>query len=200
MRSFLENGGWWVVLAPVVLLILLLLGLLLRGTGRLLFGGRRRPGPDPESPWRINLDDCPLPPRPPGDRRLYVYHLPVRVRLVVLAFAGTDVEVEPAAVGAFLDHVVPDMRDQADWDCPRVQVWPRQLSREGFANAFHRRTLRKGADGTPSRWILLAGKVQLGPQTLLVGLGLWTDEPSTIGRLTLEQHQWLDVVRIRRED
>jgi hypothetical protein len=32
---------------------------------------------------------------------------------------------------------------------------------------------------------------------LLLGLGLWTDKPSTLGRITLEPRQWIDVLRFR---
>ena len=46
---------------------------------------------------------------------------------------------------------------------------------------------------------LIAGKVQAGKQPYLLGLGLWADEPNTIGRLTLELHQWLDVLRLRSQ-
>jgi hypothetical protein len=56
------------------------------------------------------------------------------------------------------------------------------------------------ADGIASRWILVAGRTQLGRQPLLVGLALWADEPNLIGRLTLEPYQWLDVLRLRRVD
>jgi hypothetical protein len=30
-----------------------------------------------------------------------------------------------------------------------------------------------------------------------LGFGLWADEPNNLGRLTLQPHQWLDVIRLR---
>jgi hypothetical protein len=37
-------------------------------------------------------------------------------------------------------------------------------------------------------------------QPILLGLGLWADEPNTLGRLNLEPQQWLDVLRLRASE
>src|SRR5437660_1292244 len=84
VRDFLEAGGWWLVLGVLALIVLLLVwGIVDRLFGRLF---RRR------TPWRewdkeLNEDLAGYPPMllPAGSRRLTVYHLPVRLRLVVLA-------------------------------------------------------------------------------------------------------------------
>jgi len=92
--------------------------------------------------------------------------------------------------------VVPGLGAAAQIDRPCVRVWPPQVSQHGFAAAFHRHT-RKAADrGEPSRWVLLAGRAQAGRQPVMVGLGLWADEPTTLDRVNLEPHQWLDVLRL----
>src|SRR5437588_8868311 len=85
VRDFLDGGGLWLVLAVAALLVLLLLWLIVRGLARALFGrhGRATPGWDHEAP--IDLSQMPLPQGSPGPRRLTVYHVPVRPRLVVLA-------------------------------------------------------------------------------------------------------------------
>jgi hypothetical protein len=44
--------------------------------------------------------------------------------------------------------------------------------------------------------VLLAGRAQGGGQALFLGLGLFSDEPTTLGRMNLEPHQWLDVLRL----
>jgi hypothetical protein len=44
---------------------------------------------------------------------------------------------------------------------------------------------------------VVAGRVQLGKQQLLVGLALWADEAQVVERLTLEPHQWRDVLQLK---
>ncbi len=135
--------------------------------------------------------------RPPGVQWLYIYHLPVRLRLVVVAPPGKDAEVDALAVEKLLDAILPGLGAIAANDRPRIRVWPRQLSHQGFLATFHRCTIRGEPEGEPSRWILVVGRAGLGKQPVLLGLGLWAREANTIGRLTLEPHQWLDVLRLR---
>ena len=195
VRNWLDVEVWWLIFLAVGLLLLLLLGLLLRGLWRSLF--RRSTARDWERELREDLDACPLPTRPHGDRILYAYHLPVRLRLVIVAMPGKEKDVDATAVEKLLDRVVPGLGEMAARDRPRIRVWPQQLSHHGFIAAFHRCTPKHEPDGEPSRWLLLAGRALLGRQPLLLGLGLWSDEPSTIGRVNLEPQQWLDVLRLR---
>jgi hypothetical protein len=48
--------------------------------------------------------------------------------------------------------------------------------------------------------VLLAGRAQLGKHPVMLGLGLWADEPNTIDRVNVEDHQWLDVLRLREAE
>ena len=43
----------------------------------------------------------------------------------------------------------------------------------------------------------MGGRAKVGGQPVLLGLGLWAERPNDVGRLTLEPHQWLDVLRLR---
>jgi hypothetical protein len=185
----------WAVAAAGGLLVLLLLVLLLRALWRALFRRKARPG-EWDRELDIVLDECPLPVKPPGERRLTLYHLPVRVRLVVLAPVGKEGAVDATAVEQLLDRVIPGLGGVATTDRPRVRVWPAQMSHHGFSAAFHRHTPKAAQRGEPSRWVLVAGRAQVGRQAVMIGLGLWADEPNTIDRVTLEPHQWLDVLRL----
>ncbi len=200
LQQYLPDG---VPVLPVAggaaLLVLLLLLVLLRGGWRLLFGRRRR-AEHWDSELDVDLDECPLPTRPPGDRRLTVYHLPARLRLVVVAGAGREGDVDATAVEKLLERVLPGLGALAANDRPLIRVWPAQVSRHGFAAAFHRHTPKAAARGEPSRWILVAGRAPVGRHGILLGLGLWADEPNTIDRLTLEGHQWLDVIRLKENE
>ena len=120
-----------------------------------------------------------------------------RLRLVVVAPPGKDAEVDALAVEKLLDATLPGLGGIAANDKPRIRVWPKQLSQQGFVATFHRCTLRSEPEGEPSRWILVVGRAMVGRQAVLLGLGLWAGEANTIGRLTLEPHQWLDVLRLR---
>jgi hypothetical protein len=196
LQTLLPEGvPAWAVVVAAGLLLALVLGLLLRRLWRALFRRRQEP-----SAWDreldIDLDECPLPTRPPGEKQLTVYHHPARLRLVVVAPVGREGDVDATAVEKLLDRVVPGLGAAAEADRPKVRVWPSQVSHHGFAAAFHRHTRKAAQRGEPSRWVLLAGRAQLGRQQLMVGLGLWADEPITIDRVNIQPHQWLDVLRL----
>lgn len=196
VRDFLDSGGWWVVIGVTALILLLLIWGIADRLLRRLFRRRVRWGD-----WNKELDEdlatYPSPAQPPGNQRLTVYHLPVRLRLVVLAPAGTETQVNLENVNQFLDQVVPGLAAIAASDRPRVRAWPPQLSQQGFAIAFQRHTRRPEAQGQPSHWLLVAGRVQFGRQSTLLGLALWMDQPTTLNPVVLEPHQWLDVLRIK---
>jgi hypothetical protein len=196
LQTYLPEGvPAWAVVAAAALLLLLVVGLLLRALWRALFG-RARPQEAWDRELDIDLDECPLPTRPPGERRLTVYHQPARLRLVVVAPVGRDGTIDATAVEKLLDLVVPGLGAAAQTDRPRVRVWPAQVSQHGFAAAFHRHTRKAAGRGELSRWVLLAGRAQAGRQPVMVGLGLWADEPNAIDRVNLEAYQWLDVLRL----
>ncbi len=196
VRNFLDAGGWWLVLAALALLVLLLLWWLLRRIRRALFGRKKA-----EQDWEYCLDedltDFPLPVTPPEDYRVTVYQVPALLRLVILAPAGSGQRIEADAAGKFLDRIVPGLEAVVKQDRPRIKIWPAQLSHQGFGAYFHRSMLTSEREGNPSNWALIAGRAKVGGQPVLVGLGLWTDEPNSIGRVTLEPHQWRDVLRLR---
>ena len=129
-----------------------------------------------------------------------VYHVPARLRLVVVAPVGKGMMVDATAVESLLDQIVPGLGQVARDDKPRVLVWPAQISHHGFGATFQRTTHRPEADGEPSHWIVVAGRAQVGKVPLALGLALWSEQPSTVGRLNLEMHQWLDVIRLRQSE
>jgi hypothetical protein len=192
LRASLPVEGWWLVELVCLLAVVVAAGYLLRALLRRLFASRRR-DIDWDRPLREDLDSCPLPNVPPA---ACVYHVPVRLRLVVVAPGGKGVDVPDDAVGALLDRSIPGLGALVVRDQPRVCIWPAQLSGMGFTNLFHRCTPTAERDSEPSCWILLAGRAQWAGENLFVGLGLWSEEATTLGRRNLEPHQWLDVLRL----
>jgi hypothetical protein len=195
-RSVLQNGGWWGLLGVLALIVLLLLWGLFSRLGRLVFW--RKPPPPRQPELDENLDALPPPPEPSGSRTLTIEGIPVRLRLVVLARAGREPEVSAETADRLLDRVVPGLSALAAEDQPELRIWPPQLSYEGFRIMFQRHvhvTLPE-AEATP--WVLVSGRVKVGMHSLLVGMALWADEPTNIGRMNLEPHQWSLLFRIRQ--
>jgi hypothetical protein len=194
-RGFLEGGGWLAILGGGVLLVLLLLWLAVVRPMRRL--SRREPVIPRADP--LVEDISAIPPASPhfGDVRLTVEGIPVRLRLVIMAPAGTAYMLAPELVPALLDRVVPGLAEAVKRDSPEVRIWPGQLSTDGFAHAFHRNTPVPEGERTPSRWVLLAGRADLGERQVMVGLALQTIKPQTIGRRTLKPHDWATTLRIK---
>lgn len=197
VRDFLDSGGWWVVLGVAALLAFALLMLLIRWVERRF--RRKDDHGDEDRALQLDLSGCPLPVTPLGDPYLACYHLPVRLRLVVVASPGRNDKVDALAVEKLLDRIIPGLGLVARHDRPFIRVWPPQLSQHGFGATFHRCTIKPEPESEASRWVMIAGKVQAGKDPYLLGLGLWADEPNTVGRLTVELHQWLDVLRLRSQ-
>ena len=188
---------WWVIFLVVGLIIVLILLGLIGGIFRRVFGKRKAAPEDWAKKLREDLTSYPPLAGPPGKNCLTIYHVPVRIRLVVLAPAGKETEIDSSQAEELLNRVIPGLGNVATHDRPRVRVWPPQLSQQGFATAFFRNTITGTKEGQPSPWVLVAGRSQFHTPALLLGLALWADEPNNLGRVSLEPHQWLDVLRLR---
>ena len=192
VNSFLDNGGWYGVLGVLGLIVVLVLWKI----GRALFGRQER---RPESlDLTENFDEYPQLPPSTGDRRLLAEGVPVRLRLVVLAPSGKDAKIDPDAVYPILERVLPGFGAIAKHDKPRVRVWPKQLSYEGFANLFHRNTPTPEGENNPSAWVMIAGRTPL--PGIMVGVAVQALRETTIGRKTLKAHDWPSVLRVRVRD
>lgn len=189
--DFLKPPPWPLALLGLAVLVLLALVVVLRRALR-----RRPQPPDPEAGLREDL--AAYPPAPPGPlpRRLLVQDHPARLRLVVVAPIGKEARLDAANVEPLLEHVLHNLGSLARQDRPRVRVWPAQLSHHGFAVMFQRLTTRPDPEDAPSHWTLLAGRARVGQHFLLLGLAVWTEEPTTLGRLTLEPDRWPTVLRV----
>src|SRR5438128_2647584 len=85
---------WAVVFGALALLIVLIILALLRAVFRVVFGTKKTLQEDWGKKLREDLSDYPRPAGAPGKQRLTVYHVTVRIRLVVLAPAGKELEIE----------------------------------------------------------------------------------------------------------
>jgi hypothetical protein len=193
-QDYLANGGWPVALSVAgVILLLLIVGIVDRLWLRVF---RRRLRVPSAAELEEDLALIPPPLHAPGEKQFALYHVPARLRLVVAAPAGTDKFLDEKKVKKELERLWPGVREILSVDKPRVRIWPAQLSQQGFALAFYRHLRRPEPEAKASPWVSVAGKVQSEGETLLLGLVLWTDEKTTLGQLTLEPHQWRDVLRL----
>jgi hypothetical protein len=188
---------WWAVFGLAGLLLILVFLGLAGWLVRRLFGKGKAASEDWAKKLREDLSTYPLPPEAEGKERLTIYHVPVRIRLVVLAAAGKETEIDPAQAESLLNRVIPGLGAIAKQDRPRVRIWPPQLSQQGFATGLFRHTVAPQKEGQPSPWVLVAGRSQFNQPALLLGLAFWAKEPNNVGRVSLEPHQWLDVLRIK---
>jgi hypothetical protein len=195
-RDFIQGWGWYAVLGVGGLIVLLILWMIFRK----LFRGKTAASEPRERNLEEDLSEYPPLKPSTGDRQLKVEGVPVRMRLVVVAPAGKDADVDADDVEAMLDKVVVGLGEIYRGDKPRVRVWPRQLSYEGFAKHFQRNMITPEGEGEPSRWVLIGGRVKLGKQQIMLGLGLQALKPTTVGRRTIDAHEWPTVLRVRVRD
>jgi hypothetical protein len=166
---------------------------------RFLFGRRPKAGKGPN--LIENLREYPdLKSSGGGDRQLRVEGSPARLRLVVIAPAGTASDFDMDELGQMLEKIVQGLGEIYKHDKPRVKVWPTQVSYKGFATHFHNNMKTGAAEGEQTRWVMVAGRVKVGKQQFMLGLALQTIKPNTIARLTVDAHEWTNVLRVRVKD
>lgn len=184
-------GG--VVCVGAVIVLLLLLAIF-----RFLFGGRSKKGAGPN--LIENLQEYPDLKPSTGDRQLRIEGVPVRMRLIVVAPAGTASEVDVDELAEVLEKILPGLGEIYKHDKPRVKVWPKQVSYQGFATHFHRCAVTGVEDGVQTRWVKIAGRAKLGKFQIMLGLALQSVKPNTVGRRTVDSHEWATVLRVRVRD
>jgi hypothetical protein len=186
------------ILGGGVCLIALLVLLIVISLARFLFGGKPKPANDPK--LAEDLTSYPDLKTTSGDRQLRVEGVPARLRLVVVAPAGTASEVDVEKLPAVFEEIVLGLGEIYKHDKPRVRTWPTQVSYQGFGTHFHRNMLTGAKEGEQTRWVMVAGRVKVGKQQLMLGLALQTIKPNTIGRRTIDAHEWATVLRVRVRD
>jgi len=190
----MRDYALWITLGVVglgsILVLLVLVAIL-----RFLLRGKRK-AENKEPSLREDLDEYPELKKSSGDRQLRAEGVPVRLRLVVVAPAGTASEIDVDELAETLEKILPGLGAIYQNDKPRVKVWPTQVSHHGFANHFHKMVIT-GSEGEPTRWALVAGRVKLGKQQIMLGVALQSIKPNTLGRRTVDSHEWASILRVR---
>lgn len=196
-QHFLDQGGWYLILLAAVLIFLLWVYSIVRRVARALFGSGKSKTPRWARELQEDLADYPLPSEPFGDKRLLVKGVPARVRLLVMAPAGKNLDLNATQAEQLLEWLVPGLGEIGMADDPKIRIWPAQYSFEGFATAFLHHTRSPDAPGKLSTWVLIAGAAKMGKQHIHVGLALWTAKPTSLGRIKLKSGHWLDLLRVQ---
>lgn len=193
-RDFLARGGIWLVAGIAAVIILVWL----RGMTRRLWKalGRKNSGRKPPRALEtINLADIHRSEATQGNRRLTVRQMPARLLAVVLAPAGSDAgELHSGMVEAILDHAVPGLGGIADNDNPRVFLWPRHYSLDGFQQAFFSHVTRPQGDHKRSKYVLVGGPITMGRFSIHAGLALECPETCALGNIRVAKDKWAEIV------
>ncbi len=185
------------ILAGSVCIVALIALLLLLAVVRFLFGGKK--AAPKAADLNEDLTEYPELKKSSGDRQLRAEGTPVRLRLVVIAPAGAS-EVEVDELTEIFEKLVPGLGEIFEYDKPRVKVWPRQSSYKGFGSFFHARMETGGEEGELTRWVLIAGRVKIDKRQFMLGLALQSIKPNSVGRRTIDAHEWANLLRVRVRD
>ena len=191
-QNLLESIGtqnlmlYGAIAVGILLLLVVLIFLMSRGKKRV----------NPESGLDEDLSEYPPAPGKPGSRRLTVHGRPVRLRLVVVGPVGKRTIAE-GGVEALLDEVLRGLGTIANQDKPRIKIWPPQLSQQGFAPTFFRKTRCPDRAGKPSHWLLAAGPSRAGGRPVLLGLAMWADDKGPMEQKILTETEWDEALQIK---
>jgi hypothetical protein len=180
---------------------LVVLGAIVTAAGAIWFMLRRRQRaiPLPSEPnLKIDVASLPQSGPPAQGPRLEVYHVPVRLAVLVLAPTGRGAELPPNdQLPAIVEEIVPGLMDVLRTHQPEFRRWPAQLSTQGFSTTLFANLALPGDRGKGTPWSALAGRIDAQGKKLLVGLAVCAASPNGLGQINVEREtDWLGIVRV----
>ncbi len=140
---------------------------------------------------------------PQGDLEQLEYNLefhstPVRLAAMVIAPKGHSTQLpNEQQLHVLIERITPNMNQVLIEHQPVVQVWPAQMSVEGFSHSFFNYIQLPGDDGRGTPWCGIAGHFSIGMGSVLVGFICVANQPNQLGQITLQHEgQWRDVLRV----
>lgn len=130
--------------------------------------------------------------------RLELYHVPVRLGVLVLAPTGRGSEL-PAndTLPTVVEQIVPGLMEVLRVHQPLFQRWPAQLSTQGFSTTFFAHLALPGDCGRSTPWCALAGRVEFEGKKYLVGVAVCAHRANSFGQIIVEREtDWLDMLRV----
>jgi hypothetical protein len=189
------------MLLPIVAVIavVLMVGLVVL-LAMVVFRGKR--GNSNDGLENLTIDISQLPSHGPDGAapQLELFGTTVRIAVIVIAPAGRGSELPSKfnLPGVF-DGVVPGLMELVNRHEPVFRRWPQQLSVQGFIHSFSSNMELPGERGHDTPWASIAGRVNVGGHSLLLGMILCSDDNNNMGYFSVEHAgQWLDMLRIRK--
>jgi hypothetical protein len=133
---------------------------------------------------------------------LEVYHVPVRLALIVVAPRGRGRQLAVGENAAkTLDQIAHGLGAVSASHKPLLRLWPPQLSSEGFSSAFFGALKLPSEHGQGTPWIALSGPCIINGQKMLVGMALCAGEENNLSQAVLSnEFAWKDALRIKPRD
>jgi len=161
---------------------------------------RKRNAPPIELPNELLFDYRSLGEKgpPPGPLRLEFMSIPIRLAAVVLAPSGRGSDLPPdELLPMVLSRTVPGLDRVLKLHEPLIRPWPRQLSENGFTQAFFAKVKLPGDFGAGTPWCSVAGKFKYRGIALMVGLVLRAEDDNDYGQRRVERPEaWRDCLRV----
>lgn len=153
-------------------------------------------------PQHINLAELGTDGPPEAGPILEVYHVPVRLALIVVAPRGRGRQLAVGENAAkTLDQIAHGLGAVSAAHKPVLRLWPPQLSSEGFSSAFFGALKLPGEHGQGTPWIALSGPCIINGQKMLVGMALCAGEENNLSQAVLQnEFAWKDALRIKPRD
>ena len=190
-------------MGPVTSFVAALIGLitfvLLYLLGRKLLVAGRQPSEAPGKPSQIDVESLVDSGPAAAGPALEVYHVPVRLGLIVLAPLGREARLPSSGeLPLLVDRFLPGLMKVLAHQQPRFEAWPPQLSSEGFVQSFFSHAKLPGRRGLGTPWCSLAGKAQSSEGPFLLGLVCRAQDDNDYGQITIDHYgKWLDVIGMR---
>ena len=149
----------------------------------------------PESPLNVSLLDAEGP--PPTGIQLTAHGTPVRIAVLVVAPAGRGQnQLDENLMNILVEELVPGIGQFISRDVPMTDMWPAQMSTQGFVNTFMSQ-IQLPDRGRGNRWSALAGRITAEEGGFLVGMALCAAKPTGLSEYTVEHDgQWSEILRV----
>jgi hypothetical protein len=189
-EPLVEYWPWLVALIAVIVAV---------GAVWFVLRRRQRAAPPPLEPnLKIDVGSLSQAGPPAHGPRLEIYHVPVRLAVLVLAPTGRGAELPPNdQLPTIVDEIVPGFMDVLRAHQPEFRRWPGQLSTQGFATTLFANLALPGDRGKGTPWCAMAGRIDAQGKKLLVGLAVCAASPNGLGHINVEREtDWLGILRV----
>ena len=183
----------WMLVSALAVLVFLLFVLLVQRAVR-----RKVPADVDHADLAIDVGRLSDMGPPAGPDQLTVYHVPVRLAVLVLAPVGRGSPLpSPDRLPGICDQLLPGLSRVLGPHKVQFRSWPPQLSSHGFAQALFKNARLPGDRGKQTPWCSVAGRFEADGEFLLAGLVCCAANDNSLSEIIIDKPGgWLDVMRV----